>query len=405
MAAAHHFDHPDDPEDARDASLDPEKTLLHRALSRADVVAMLLDRREFHADRLFDRVESISIYTDSSPITGAELQGMVADITKTDGTAPRRVVLPGSTLTYGHFDAVSKTIALLWAIWLLVGNDSADLRYFCDHVVCICTDFGVEHLTVEMADCVDAFLAWVKGRELRLCRDLVNHACRLFPNSLRLAGWSHTIGGVMKAIAESFNGWPLIEAQMRSLVGFWRNETWRLFVKRTIDEAHPEIDTSVLKSFTASFAKWRYETYADVLHQLARLRDVSACVQRCWFVNPQDGAEIDAAVANMHDDDLHRFIDAADKHVFWDTEKDRHWGMICSCEQHLKMRAEGTTKIQCFWNSRRLDEAWDFVQRRADAATTDAANLRNEHVGGHAGTCKVIKNMLKKKGGLVQNAL
>lgn len=194
MGAAHTFDHPDDPEDARDSTDDPNKTSLQRAQSKADVVSMLLDRREFRADRIHDLIDSIGIYTDASPIVGAELQGMVADVVKVDGTPPRRITLPGSTLTYGHFNIVCKSMALVWAIWLCVGMDIQDFRYFCDKVVAITTDGGLELHTVELADCAKAFLAWVAGRQLYTCRDLVCHDRRLFPNSLRLVGWSHTFG-------------------------------------------------------------------------------------------------------------------------------------------------------------------------------------------------------------------
>ena len=50
--------------------------------------------------------------------------------------------------------------------------------------------------------------------------------------------------------------------------------------------------------------------------------------------------------------------------VFVPVEKDRRWGMICTCPEHVRLRLEGAKHVECWWNSRRLGEAWDFVKSR-----------------------------------------
>jgi len=127
MAATHRYDHAGE---ARvPAEDDPSRTSLDRAESRLDLVDMLLLRRRWEADMAFDRVESIHVYSDSSPVTGEELQGMVMDIFYHDDSF-LRVVLPGCTLSYGNFNAVSKAMALVWAAWLVTGPSEAGLQYF-----------------------------------------------------------------------------------------------------------------------------------------------------------------------------------------------------------------------------------------------------------------------------------
>ena len=121
MQAAEEYDHPDlAPEDKRDPKKDPPRTARQKAMARADVTGMLLQRRELKADRLLDRVFTVNLYTDSSPVTGEELQGMVMEVITT-AREVRRDVLPGSSLSYGQCNIISKTMALVYALWLAAG--------------------------------------------------------------------------------------------------------------------------------------------------------------------------------------------------------------------------------------------------------------------------------------------
>ena len=57
-------------------------------------------------------VRSIHLYSDSSPVTGEEFQGMLIDVCEHDGDH-RRVTLPGASLFYGTFSVVQKSATLL----------------------------------------------------------------------------------------------------------------------------------------------------------------------------------------------------------------------------------------------------------------------------------------------------
>ena len=99
MGAGAAFDRPTDAR--RDPDTGPRATSFERAALKLDIVECLLERRAWAADRATDNVVAVSLYSDSSPVTGGELQGMVMDIIRRIGET-RRVVLPGASLFYGN---------------------------------------------------------------------------------------------------------------------------------------------------------------------------------------------------------------------------------------------------------------------------------------------------------------
>jgi len=110
----------------RDDSQDIRRSQLERARARLDIVAMMMDRREFAAWMEDDALDAITIYSDASPVVGTELQGMLIDYIV--GEEVFRKVLPGSILTYGRSTWQNKAIALVWAVFF-------DSRFFVGAVV------------------------------------------------------------------------------------------------------------------------------------------------------------------------------------------------------------------------------------------------------------------------------
>ena len=106
----------------RDATHDHRAATLRRSLERMDAVGMLLERRLFHAEVEVGEIIGINIYTDASPVTGSEVQGMVVEFLKRTGQA-RTCHLPGASLSYGHADLTAKTMAFVWAAWLVCGPE------------------------------------------------------------------------------------------------------------------------------------------------------------------------------------------------------------------------------------------------------------------------------------------
>ena len=111
----------------RDTSMDPFRTSLQRARQTLDVTTMLVERREYLAAMANDEIAALNLYSDGSPVRGVEIQGLVMDVLYTNGSK-ETVVLPGASLSYGHCDAINKTAALLFSLWLLFGPGEKSLR-------------------------------------------------------------------------------------------------------------------------------------------------------------------------------------------------------------------------------------------------------------------------------------
>ena len=325
---------------------DPRRTSIYDAKSRADLVCMSLTRRQFHEWRRTNAVRSINIYSDASPVVGIELQGMIIDVNLHDGSM-ERITLPGSTLAFGFTDTLSKGVALLWAIWLVAGPSADDVRWFCSLVSSLTTDGGVELHLLEVPDIVDAMTAWIAGAALADVRPLVRQGRRVFRKAMRLAGWSHQKGNLMKKSAGRFSKWPRFLGNMRVLCKTFRNKTYRLHIRRHAKDLLPS--PTSLKSFTAGFAKWRYETVPVTLTQLVELRTLCERLDPKLFKDPQDKEEMKRFFEACRDAEFWRWAAASNKEVFLPLEESRRWGMICECPDHVaeRQRTHGKKFIAC----------------------------------------------------------
>jgi hypothetical protein len=119
-------------------------------------------------------------------------------------------------------DAVSKCIALLWQIFLMVGPLFEDVRRFCCRVRSITTDMGVERQLATMVDCLpDFYRIWLKVK-LPASTPVLK---RLFPRSLQIGGWKHLWDNVICRGLSSLQWFPKFLANLKHLVSFFRNVT------------------------------------------------------------------------------------------------------------------------------------------------------------------------------------
>ena len=272
---------------------DNSRTSLDKAYLRGNYVSFLLQRREFHADRMTNNVKVINLFSDSSPTTGEEIQGMVMEVIKRD-LAIYRYVLPGSTLVYGQYSALAKTMVLLYSLWLVGGPLFCDMCWLLSLVRTITTDMGGESRTLDTPDLLLAFLQWLNGKPLPDCRILIKADRRLFQRALRISGWGHAWGNLLKHLVTKDVLWHRHLHKSEKLCTFWRNKTWRRNVQKRLP---PDVDRTRLNSFTASLADWRYETADVVMVALNKIRDICTHhVRREMFANPQDGVLVGGAI-------------------------------------------------------------------------------------------------------------
>ena len=146
------------------------------------------------------------------------------------------------------------------------------MQYVCDHLRCWCTDGGVESKSIEIPDCLEAFLCWIAGRALADCAHLVKWGHRLFKGGLRILGWNHVLGNIMKRVAKSYRWWPEVLENIRLLCRFFRNSSWKEWLNRALGDRL--VNAAAMVRFTASLAKWRFQCVADSLAQLVPLREI-----------------------------------------------------------------------------------------------------------------------------------
>ena len=188
---------------------------------RLDCVCMNLFRR-FWASVDIANV-NIYLFADGSPQwRGLELFAVSADFCFGDGYIVRKL-LPCVSLPRWMADALSKTVALLWQIWLMVGPSFSRVRQFCDRVRSITTDMGVERLIAGQPDClVEFYECWLKAR---LPADIDRGRKFLFPRAIEVGGWKHLFDNLIVRGLSSLDWFPGWLDKCKALNSFLRTVT------------------------------------------------------------------------------------------------------------------------------------------------------------------------------------
>jgi len=385
-------------DDSDDGGADPDKVVdgstLLRAFGRADITSLLLHRREWHADRMFDAIEAVQLYTDASPNSGLEFQGMIAQVKKKDGSS-YNMTMPGASLAYGLQDCLSKAVTLLWAIWLLCGPLLDDVQYFLNKVTCVTTDSGVEIDTIRMPNILYAFMRWVDGTPFGECGAFVRPNERLLPVAIRVAGWSHAFGNIAKGAAWTWSGFGRKLDLVRPVVRFLKNRTWKNHVKKAL-RGRTDLDLRPLDRKVSDLAKWRYQTLNDTFRDLNKHRVIMETEFRQeWFMECQEKETLAGVFQASQDAQLWKYMRASRQEVYWPLEKMRHWGMICTCPEHVQMRLEGAKHVFCYFNGCRLDEAFDYTQAKAVEMRTRSRTLTVADCEGDREVHRAVRRMLE----------
>ena len=205
------------------------------------------------------------------------------------------------------------------------------------------------------------------------------------PVCLRIGGWSHSLGNTMKEICECFPRYPEMLAHMQKLCTFWRNDSYRKHISRLV-RAPPELGIKQkLKSFTAGFAKWRYETMYDVQRQLKELRVLCESYMRRELLGQvEDEGLLNGVLDACRDSSFWRWLVAAYTFLMKPLEELRRWGMVCPCCEAERVEKGGP--VQCPRNAkgRRLREAYAHIKATVAQMLGAANNLTMEDVEGDA---------------------
>ena len=230
------------------------------------------------------------------------------------------------------------------------------------------TDMGLELNLPSVPNILTAFVRRMNGFTMASAAQFIDFSSNLVPLCMRVGGWGHMFGNLMKYYLSQFECWPTFLSQMRVCCKFWRNETHRDFITNKLASDVPGI-RQTLKSFTASFAKWRYETAYTVFTALSKLRqliqghlsNIDVVMGRTF----QDTALLSDARAAFRNDDLWIFIDVQFKKALNLLEHARRWGLVCWCCSDAR-HAGGPQQSKCTNSSRRLHQARLFLKSVCD---------------------------------------
>ena len=157
-----------------------------------------------------EKLESINLQSDGSPVTGTELQGQILEVIMKEPRVCKTIVMPGTALEYGQYGLMSKIIAFLWSLFLLVGPWEYGLRFILNMIASVTTDMGTEHRFIDAPDVLKAFLLHIGGASWETVLAAIDYGAKLLPFALRISGWSHCYGNIMKFCCKQIEQWPVI---------------------------------------------------------------------------------------------------------------------------------------------------------------------------------------------------
>ena len=199
----------------------------------------------------------------------------------------------------------------------------------------------------------------------------------------------------MTYVAENTLSWDSCFKKLQDVVNFWNNASYRTYVKHVMSGT--DYDTSELNHFSASLAKWRFEQIPATMHEVLRLRRPAEHITPALFDHAQDKTTILSVCTAVQDTTWWQFMESSCKYVWDPCEESRRWGMVCTCEEHVRMLTLDKTKhVPCFHNSKRLKEAWAHVVETQQRARELRRTIRRADVGDNGEVLLAIKTMLAR---------
>jgi len=197
------------------------------------------------------------------------------------------------------------------------------------------TDCGTEFNVVEMPNVVKEYLSHPQGQIMEGFG--VEEKRHLFPNAIRIPGWSHSHDWILKRALTELPFWSTYLENARLLCWFLNNDSYREAFARdlkfalegaTLEEL--DWDPAAGTEFHANFAQWRFGTFALVA---GRLHAAKGALQ-AGFVHEHFACKDSTKLANVN-----RVVYDP---LFWTqnfvvhilaqrSEDSRQWGLGCVC--------------------------------------------------------------------------
>ena len=196
--------------------------VLRSARIRLDVVACNLFRKVW--SELVPDTINIYLYLDSSPqVRGEELFALSIELRDPAGNYPwERRLAPMIAIQKDYFDAVGKSLALVYLIWLLVGPTASQVIRFCDRVRGIVTDMGTERKIARSPCLISDYFDLMLDAPVQIPFRLY-----LFPLAVSSPGWMHGWDVVMQRSLASLSFFPAFLVGTKALIALFRSKLWK----------------------------------------------------------------------------------------------------------------------------------------------------------------------------------
>jgi hypothetical protein len=298
-------------------------------------------------------------------------------------------------MTYGKAGGIYKALAIIHSVWLVVGSSIKDIRNFFSLVTALTTDMGTEIGLIECPDVVEAYIRRLEGATMAVALATVDPASRLFPRAVRIPGWNHIYGGIMKKCTEEHD-WPKYTHYLQCLCRLFRNRTWVDHLKRL--HGGDAACVSLWLPFSAGFAKWRYETLYVVMDQLLVRRQFCATkLSADDFQSTQEREIIATCCKAGKDPGLWRWMQAWRTHIIGPLEYGRRWGMSCPC---CPPPVGKKKRDPCANSGRKLPWAAEKTQQIANAFAEAARTMGPDKCEGDQRLTDRVTTALRRTAGL-----
>ena len=181
---------------------------------------------------------------------------------------------------------------------------------------------------------------------------------RLLPHAVNVSGWSHLWANVLQKGMHQCSRFPSVLEHIRALLRFFRNSTYKMFLKRHRDI--PIDMKSLLNARCPTVAKWRFETLHDALTYLFHRRVLcQVYLSTDMFSSVQDVSLYKKCLDACRWDDFWSLISANLVYMCKPIEENRRWGLVCNCCANVRLLHK---KALCQESSKRLKQASEFIR-------------------------------------------
>ena len=166
------------------------------------------------------------------------------------------------------------------------------------------------------------------------------------------------MANMIKAVLTCTRAYPAMLAKLRSLCKFFRMEAYRRHLQKQFAN-NPAVRVAKLQHFTATLAKWRFETMYVVMKQLLALSDFCQHHFKASIMGKvKDASLLNEVSAACADTGLWQWMTIVFRLLVAPLERIRRWGLTCPCHD------PNLPAVACDRKSRKLHLVVPYIREQ-----------------------------------------